>query len=1181
MFIDNNRSAWLYSLCWWCVFFYQSNIMALLELLDRGEESTEISSVSSEMEHNNLNGTRSNVRKRARMVLGTAIVAAVFAGCGGGGSKNESDDDCVKLADDCVSPSGSVQVPDTSESAKVLNLGDTGAKLIIPKGASLDVVDIQWSVHNLTKAEREVDGLKLLPQEINFAPSGTEFEAPLLLEMPMSWPSDYDDMTTGVHVVWVPAYTRGDDGTVERDTLTSMERYDGGAGWVILDATKSSRKATALVVFDHFSSHTVVMPSPEVEFDGQAAFTERDVTGSTVPLTVPTGLFSHSAIDILTLNDTQTRRDLYKDELMELVRQTTPEREALWHGYDEIFEKLLDVTDAAGLSKKLGLVADGLSYQQALFENVVKAKDRAEKLAHGFKKLSNSMAKIEDSGKIVQVSQCLSDGILQLWVLTTLDDELVAARWAAVKDKLVFSPLGEGDEALIQAILDVDDILRDASSDTLLDTINKYIEDVSNGNAVPSCVNFAAGAVAGLVSKIVVTSLLAEAKAAAKTSMGMTLTAGAAVALAEFLIEDWLTKDAFNATQNAQRLSILVSLLKSGNLGRFPDLGSSLSVSENGVVKVSVPDVLDYTEDSSTSYLRLQVASYAQKSIFETISQVVQRDDMSLLSQFFDNWKNVWCHASDSCPSGWGIGLLADSFDQAAQVNETTRLDLVSTFASCYIPGYCSAACHDPDNDGYGDGKFCFEQDCAPNDASVYMDCSGGAGGEGGGSGGEIGDGGMAGAEDGGSAGIEGFGGHGGEAGKSGDSGLGGVGVEFGAGGRSGVGGRNGVGGNLDEGGNTSVGGTLGEGGENINVGGSAGAVNDGNITGIASGYYHTCAIVNGGVQCWGNNEYGQLGDNSVISTRVPVHVYGLTSGVTSIVASDEHTCAIVNGGVKCWGLNSSGELGDGSTVNSSIPVQVYGLTSEVISVGTEAAHTCALVNGGMQCWGSNSFGQLGNNSAIDSSVPVQVQGLMAGVTDIAVAGGYTCAVVNGGVKCWGYNGYGVLGDGSTTTILVPVYIPNQVEGIISGATSVAVGNLNTCALVNEEVQCWGDNQYEQLGDGFLETRSSVPVQIDGLNSGVTNVSIGYGYVCVLINDGVQCWGNNELGQLGNNSTINSSVPVQVNGLISGVVAISVGCNHSCAIVNGGVQCWGDNDDGELGNNTKVSSPFPVSVQFP
>jgi alpha-tubulin suppressor-like RCC1 family protein len=357
-------------------------------------------------------------------------------------------------------------------------------------------------------------------------------------------------------------------------------------------------------------------------------------------------------------------------------------------------------------------------------------------------------------------------------------------------------------------------------------------------------------------------------------------------------------------------------------------------------------------------------------------------------------------------------------------------------------------------------------------------------------------------------------------------------------------------------------------------------------VTAITAGFGHSCALVSGGVQCWGGDGYGNLGNNSttVTPTPVPVPVAGLASGsgVTAISAGLYHTCAVVNGGVQCWGESINDNLGNNST-QSNVPVVVSGLASGsgVTALAAGWYHTCAVVNGGVQCWGANRWGQLGNNSTTESHVPVPVSGLPSGsgVTAIAAGLDYTCAVVDGGVQCWGDNSGGGLGNNSTTQSSVPLPVSGLASG--SGVTAVAAGYAHTCAVVSGGVQCWGDNTFGALGNNST-TQSNVPVPVAGLasGSGVTAIGAGTSHTCAVVNGGVQCWGSDQHGQLGNNSTTESNVPVAVSGLASctNVTAIGAGEFHTCAVVNGGVECWGQNESGELGDNSVTEGTVPVVV---
>ena len=179
-------------------------------------------------------------------------------------------------------------------------------------------------------------------------------------------------------------------------------------------------------------------------------------------------------------------------------------------------------------------------------------------------------------------------------------------------------------------------------------------------------------------------------------------------------------------------------------------------------------------------------------------------------------------------------------------------------------------------------------------------------------------------------------------------------------------------------------------------------------VTAIAGGVHHSCAVVNGAVKCWGYNGNGELGNGAFGgNATTAAGVTGLASGATAVATGDGHSCAIVNGGVKCWGSNLYGQLGNGTNVDAASPVNVTGLASGVTMLAAGRFHNCAVVNGSVKCWGDNSSGQLGNGTLTSANTPVAAVGLTSGIQ--ALVGGATdsCAVVNGGTKCWGYGPLG------------------------------------------------------------------------------------------------------------------------------------------------------------------------------
>ncbi|MBO9664231.1 hypothetical protein [Dokdonella sp.] len=349
-------------------------------------------------------------------------------------------------------------------------------------------------------------------------------------------------------------------------------------------------------------------------------------------------------------------------------------------------------------------------------------------------------------------------------------------------------------------------------------------------------------------------------------------------------------------------------------------------------------------------------------------------------------------------------------------------------------------------------------------------------------------------------------------------------------------------------------------------------------VTAIAVGGNHTCGLtVAGRIQCWGFNQYGQLGDGTTAEASTAVDVVGLSSAVTSITAGRRHSCALTSAGaVKCWGSNERGQLGDGGTTDSPQPVDVVGLQSGVVAVAANGYGTCVVTSAGAaKCWGDNTYGQVGDGTTNEAHVPVEVAGLGTGVSEIATAETHACARLSDGrVKCWGV---APLGDGTQDDSFVPVDV--QPPG--APVAAMSMGFSHACALASSgQVTCWGYNGVGEVGDGTYDDRY-VPTLVEGLESGVTEIASSYSHTCArLQSDELRCWGSGSSGQLGNGVPPRRMQAVDVVGLKGGALAISAGSFHTCAVTTGGVaKCWGDNLRGQLGDSTHVPHWLPADVQ--
>ncbi|MBX2800147.1 MAG: hypothetical protein KTR31_20885 [Myxococcales bacterium] len=305
----------------------------------------------------------------------------------------------------------------------------------------------------------------------------------------------------------------------------------------------------------------------------------------------------------------------------------------------------------------------------------------------------------------------------------------------------------------------------------------------------------------------------------------------------------------------------------------------------------------------------------------------------------------------------------------------------------------------------------------------------------------------------------------------------------------------------------------------------------------VEAGFYHTCALMNGGgVRCWGRNNYGQLGlghtsdigDDEDVSGLVDIDLGG---AALQLAAGVYHTCALMDtGDVRCWGWGSFGALGYGNTDDigddeSPSAVGVVPLGDEdVLHISAGDFHTCAtFASGDVRCWGGDTSGSLGIQTPLplgDDELPTTAKPVAVGSPASATAAGsaHSCALLSdSGVRCWGaadrlgYGGTDNIGDDESPSVAgnVPVGV---------GAVDLTAGGEHTCALTAAgNVRCWG---YVVAGGmGYASPDPVVRPDLAGdvdVGGPVRQIEAGYGAICALLESGgLRCWGNGVGGKLG------------------------------------------------------------------
>ena len=174
-----------------------------------------------------------------------------------------------------------------------------------------------------------------------------------------------------------------------------------------------------------------------------------------------------------------------------------------------------------------------------------------------------------------------------------------------------------------------------------------------------------------------------------------------------------------------------------------------------------------------------------------------------------------------------------------------------------------------------------------------------------------------------------------------------------------------------------------------VNAASGTSALNGRSVVAIASGNWHNLALCSDGtLAAWGPNLDGEVGDNSTTWRYAPVAVnrssgsalFGKT--ITAIAAGYAHSLALCSDGtVTAWGDNAYGQLGDNSMVDRQVPVAVNrsaGISAlagkSVTAIAAGQIHSLARCSDGSSAaWGCNVFGQLGDGSFNQRNVPAAV----------------------------------------------------------------------------------------------------------------------------------------------------------------------------------------------------------------